>query len=155
MRPLSEPTRKIVGQNCSRKYISLGRIISQWEEIVGSDFADKAQPVKLNYQKSKDTKKPKACLEIACSSAHATTMHYQKGVILERLNRIFSDAWITDIKFVTSNLVNRPPEVKKSILPLTEKEKKYLSDMLEDIQDDEIKQRLEKLGREILTKAKS
>lgn len=155
MRPLSEATARIASQSLSRKYISLGRIINQWEEIVGEDLADKAIPAKLNYRKGKQKSKPTATLDIATSASYATTLPYQKGVILEKINRIFGNDWITDIRFVTSENIAPTPKPAIPPKPLNLIEKKYLTQTLEDIEDIEIKERLEKLGKAILTKVKT
>ncbi len=156
MRQLSESSARIVSEKLSRKYIALGRIVSQWLEIVGADFAEKAQPVKLNYRKQKDGKTPDVTLDIAVSSAYATIMQYQKGVILERMGYIFGEKWITDIRFVPSatiqdNLKNK----KKPPSPLTEGEKKSLSDMLDLVEDHDMKILLENLGKAIILENKT
>lgn len=157
MRPLSDAVTKVTGKTFSRKYVALGRVISQWTDIVGKDFASKAQPVKIQYRyKKKDTKKkekPQATLEIATSTADATVMHYQKDVILQRINQIFGDDWITTIRFVTTP-VNAKPRKKygQKRVALSADKKNYLSAALSDIKDEDMKSCLEKLGAGILTK---
>ena len=154
MRPINESTARIVSQNLSRKYIALGRIVSQWPEIMGSEFAGKAQPIKLNYRKNKEGKTPSATLDIATTSANATVLTYQKGVILERINRIFGDQWITDIRFVATTANAPSPEKKKQPRPLTESQKKSLSDMLDLIEDHDMKIKLETLSTAIMMEQK-
>lgn len=151
MRPLSQTTAQILSRNFSRKYIAIGKIVSHWNDIVGSDLADKAQPVKIHYRKHKQSAKaPEASLEIATTGAHATILHYQKDLILERLNRIFGESWITAIKFVTvssnANFVKAKPPPR----PLNAQEEIYLSEMLDGVQDHDIKDRLERLGQAII-----
>lgn len=154
MRPLSHSVMKVTSQNFSRKYIAIGRIVDAWADIVGKDLAMKAQPARLQYRgKAKNRgEKPEATLEIACSSADATMLHYQKDLILERINQIFGDRWITAVKFVQTPMNSdssfRKPKVKKRTL--TGKDNDYLNDTLASIGDDAIKQRLESLGKEIL-----
>ncbi len=121
---------------------------------MGSEFADKAQPIKLNYRKGVKGQKATATLDIATTSSYATTLPYQKGLILERINRIFGDKWITDIKFVPSEIIEAPITRKKAPPPLTGTEKNYLSTVLDDIEDPEIKERLERLGKAIITERK-
>lgn len=154
MRPLSEATARIAGKSFERKYIALGRIVNNWEGIVGQKLADKAQPVKIHYRKKKGSDKPDAMLEIAASSAHATVLHYQKDLILERINQIFGDQWISGVRFVNlpSNTENKTR--KKPKAPLTADEKKTLSDMLNSIEDDDMKKRLEFLGKAIILDTK-
>ena len=154
MRPLSEATSRIASKNFSRKYIALGRVIKQWQEIMGDEFADKAQPVKLNYRKGKQGQKATATLDIATSSSYATILPYQKGVILERINRIFGDKWITDIRFIASQIAEAPITKKRIISPLTTAEKKYLSEVLDQVDDIEFKEKLESLGKALIKDTK-
>ena len=150
MRPLSEATAKIAGKSFERKYIALGRIVNNWSDIVGPKLADKAQPVKIHYRKRKDKQKPDATLEIAASSADATALHYQKDLILERINQIFGEDWIAAIRFVNVPSNFQTKAFKKPKAPLTEAEKKTLSDMVLNVGDDAMRERLENLGQAII-----
>ncbi|MGH1403149.1 MAG: DUF721 domain-containing protein [Alphaproteobacteria bacterium] len=151
MRPLSESTARVASRNFSRKYIALGRLVNEWEDIMGKDFSNKAQPLKINYRKAPKGQKAKASLDIATSASNATLLSYQKDLIIERMNRIFGDTWITDIRFVVSELPEDPPAKRIMPKPLSGGEKKILSNMLDQIEDQDIKDRLEKLGKAILT----
>lgn len=157
MRPLSEATARIAGKSFERKYIALGRIVNHWDDIVGTKLADKAQPVKIHYRKNKKDKKakPHATLEIAASSSNATLLHYQKDLILERINQIFGERWITAIKFVHVPANTTSSFRKKTKRPLTPSEKKALSGALVSVQDCDMKARLESLGQKILMEEKS
>ena len=155
MRPLSESAARVAGKCFERKYISLGRIVKHWPEIVGERLADKAAPVKLNHRKGMKGKKSQTSLDIAVDSANATVLHYQKGLILERLNQLFGEEWITAIRFVHIP-VNQPrPTFKKSKPPLTPSEKKLLSETVSRITDSEIQDRLLSLGEAIAKDRKS
>lgn len=157
MRPLSEATAQVAAKSFNRKYIALGRIVKHWEEIVGADLATKAQPVKINYRQKKVNRSttPQVTLDIAASSADATLLHYQKDLILERINQIFGERWITGVRFVTMPVNTQAPKgrkhSKKANTPLTPTQKNHLSMMLEGVEDDEIRTRLEKLGQGIIT----
>lgn len=151
MRPVSEATSRVLGQSFNRKYIALGRIVSNWNEIIGEKLAGKAQPVKIRYRKHDKGQKPEAALDIAVSSADATLLHYQKDLILERINQIFGERWITAIRFVSIPANKEPPGHKKTRHPLTAQKKKTLSGMLSGIDDPDIRDRLGSLGKEILS----
>ncbi|MBK7361464.1 MAG: DUF721 domain-containing protein [Micavibrio sp.] len=135
MRPIFEATARVSGQSFSRKYVSLGRILSSWKEIVGEKLAGKAQPVKINYRKREKGGNPVAILDIAASSADSTLLHYQKDLILERINQIFGDKWVTAIRFVATPVSIKGKTAKKSRISLTEDEKSHLSGMLESLQE--------------------
>jgi hypothetical protein len=155
MKPLSDATARIAAKNFERKFIALGRVVSQWSDIVGEDLASKAQPVKIQYYKQSagDTKKT-ARLDIAATEADATVLRMQVGLILERINQLFGDGWIRYIRFVPVQPANMAPKPKKynrqRRTPLKSSEKKYLQDSLEQIEDCDIKQTLASLGEAIL-----
>ncbi len=155
MRRLSDATAKIAGKSFERKYIAIGRIVNNWRDIVGERLADKAQPVKIHYRKQKNQAKPSATLEIATSSADATAMHYQKDLILERINQLFGEQWISAIRFVSipSNAPLKP--MKKRKAPLTPDEKKTLSDMVLSVDDESMRDRLQQFGEHIIKSEKS
>ncbi len=153
MRPLSEATSRVSSKNFEKKYIALGRLVNQWPEIVGKEFADKAQPVKLNYRKQKDKRIIR--LDIATSAAYSTILAYQKDLILQRINQIFGNDFITDIKFVASSIKDTPEVTKKRHAPLTKAEKNDLSKLLEGIEDEEFRKRLESFGTAFLQDQKT
>ena len=162
MRPLSESAARVAGKNFSRKYMALGRIVNQWTDIMGDEFADKAQPVKINYRKAPHgtksgtkNKKATATLDIATTASYATILPYQKNLILERINQLFGDQWITDIRFVIGNIAETRPAQKKTTSPLTPDEKKYLSNVLNSVDDPVFREKLSHFGQALLGDKKS
>lgn len=152
---LSNAVPKVAGKIYSRKYIALGRVITYWADIIGEEMAQKTQPLKIHYRKpKKKNDKPQATLEIAASSAESMTLQYRKGVILERINQIFGDSWITDLKF-SHQPVKKTQKRVKTIKPLTGTQKDYLSNMLNEITDPELQQKLQDLGSGILQSEKN
>ena len=150
MRPLSESTSRVAGKCFERKYISLGRIVKCWPDIVGQRLADKAQPVNLFYRKSIKGKLAQTRLDIAVDSATATVLHYQKDLILERINQLFGEAWVTSIRFVHIPANTQKPKIKNSNPPLAASEKKLLSEAVSRITDSEIQKRLLSFGEAML-----
>jgi len=151
LKPLSERIPAIAGQAFSRKFVMLGRILTYWTDIVGADLASKTQPVKLQYRKPKDGGKATATLSISTSSAEATMLHYRKELILERINQIFGEKFVTAVRFVPTETAEQ--DFKKPGKPrkiLTETDKTYLSGVLESIEDPGLKAQLENLGKAIL-----
>ena len=147
---VSDAVPRVTDKTFQRKYIALGRIVTHWRDIMGEKMADYAQPLKIHYRKAKNkNEKPKATLEIAASSAHASLLIMQKGVLLEKINHIFGEQWISDIKF-SHVPANVPIKQKKASTHLTEEEKNSLSLLLEQVDDPEIKARLENMGAALL-----
>ncbi|MFA7276057.1 MAG: DciA family protein [Pseudobdellovibrionaceae bacterium] len=156
LRPLSSSISALTAQTFARKFVALGRILNQWNDIVGPELASKCQPVKINYRKPKNKgDKPQATLDIAASSADATFLHYQKGLILAKINQLFGDDWISGIRFVHV-AVNAPDvTVNKAISAPNKEEITRVSEILGDVDDLELRNRLEKLGQSVLRKLRS
>lgn len=151
LKPISDSVAQLTKSSFSRKFVSLSRILTQWEEIVGEEMAGKTQPAKLHYRKPKAANEsPKATLDIAASSADATVLHYQKGLILERINQLFGERWVTDIKFVHVPVESRKTVAKIQPRMPTKEDLAKLQASLEIVEDEEIKKRLERLGQGVL-----
>ncbi len=162
LRLISEALPNATQSVFHKKYVMLGRLLTRWEDIVGKEFYEKTQPVKIRYYKSKKKQGDNSIsLDIATTSADATILHYQKDLILERINQIFGAGWITAIRFVpatsTENKKSRKTNYDKrsSRKVLLEQDKEALDSILSGIEDEEIKKRLEKLGTAILQKPSS
>lgn len=154
MKPLSRSVPGLLGKMFERKYIALGRIVTHWTELVGADMGARAVPSRIQYFKAKTPgEKSKATLEISASSADCAVLVYQKDVLLQKLEHFFGDRWITDIKFLHAEPKSLPKPPKRT-KTLTEDEKNYLSQVLEDVEDPDIKERLASLGQSILQETK-
>lgn len=155
LKRLSDAVPRVTDKTFARKFVALGRIVTNWKDIVGPDMAAKAQPIKIHYRRAKDkASKPETTLDVAVSSADATLMHYQKDVMLERINRIFGDRWVTDIKFIHLP-DNSPLPVRKPTKTLTESQKSHLSHLLEGVDDPEMRESLQRLGQAMLERENS
>lgn len=152
---ISDSVPRVTDKTFKRKYIALGRIVTRWKDIMGEKMAGIAQPLKIRYRKPKRKgDRPEAILDIAASSANASLLVMQKGVLLEKINHIFGEQLVTDINFVhtPSNAAPKPKQPTKS---LTAEEKNSLSHMLKDIEDDAIRDRLEQMGKALIQDQKT
>lgn len=155
MRPLSESTARVTSKNFERKYIALGRIVKNWPQIIGEKMAAKAQPARIQYRKKRKKSDPtQTILEIAVNNADATLLHYQKNLILERINHIFGERWIADIRFVPVRriAVQKTSFSNKSFRALTSDEKTSVLSLVEGVSDHDLKARLDALARKVIIK---
>lgn len=155
LKPISRSVKSVTSKVCEKKFISLGRVLDHWHDIMGEDMASYAEPAALKVlRKGKDKNiKFTKILKVAVSPAHSMKLSYRKGMILERINRLLPHEGIVDIE-----LVPFPRKMDKSMpkkdKPLSDDEKNYLSDVLNDMEDDEIKKKLHSMGQSFLKKSK-
>lgn len=150
---ISSPVRQLTGRNFARKFITLGRVITYWPEIVGAQLAAKTCPVGMSVRKSGSGKqgaggkKLEAILEISASSAEATLLHYQKPLILERLRHTLGETIVVDLRIVHGGARLQPRTALMPPTPLTNPDKTCQSMGLENIRDPELRAALESFGR--------
>ena len=156
LRPISKSVHNVTDKTFSRKHIALARMMQRWRDIIGADWADQAQPYKIKYRKSGQgrQKQAEAILVIAVQSAQATLLHYRKGLILSRINRIFGEEWITDIQFShvpadhnTNKSWRFKADKTANLDPAAETR---LTNSLDNVGDDELRHRLDRFGKAIL-----
>lgn len=154
---LSRPIRKVTGQTFARKFITLGRVLNYWPEIVGPDLALQAYPVGMKVRKApsgkngpKDSKKLEAVLEVSATSADATLIHYQKPLILERLHQMLGDRIVVDIRVVHGGPKAPTSPVKNTSRPIPS-QKPCPSVAGSGMIDPELSNALNNLGRWIET----
>jgi hypothetical protein len=158
LKPLSHGVANITRQSFAKKFVALSRILEHWPDIIGKEFASIAQPQKLSYRKPKTKDdKPEATLHIMANPSDATSLHYQSDLILERINQIFGDRWVTKVKFEAVSSHVSPLSLDRPMSsippkPLSPAAQMRLNDVLEDISDPELRLRLEKLGQGVLRK---
>lgn len=151
MRLASDSVSKLTRDFFAKKFVSLSRVLSHWEFVVGADMASKTQPLKVHYRKAKkEGERPQATLDISATSADSAVLHYQKGLILERLNQVFGESFITDIKFVHDNSFS-PPQSHPKPLPKNE-DLARVEEMMLHVTDPDLRKRLEKIAQGILRK---
>lgn len=154
LKRLSNTVPSVTNKTFKRKYISLGKIITQWREIMGDKLADHAQPLKIHYRKPKRKgDRATATLDIAASSSQCALLIMRKGVLLEKINNIFGEVIVTDIKFIHYH-DTKPLKPKPKKIILDEAEKNGISTLLDGIEDTELKQRLGSFGEAMLQDSK-
>jgi len=122
---------------------------------MGKQLAAQAQPLKIRYKKPKKKgDRAEATLDVATSSAHASLLNMQKGMLLEKINYIFGEALVTDIRFVHTP-ANMEEKTSKQKKPLSEEEKNTLSEMLESIEDEDIRLKLMEMGSALISDRKT
>ena len=161
LRPISKSVHHVSDKTFSRKHIALARVMQRWHDIVGADLADQAQPYKIQYRKSGpdnrkggNKKQSHAILVIAVKSAQSTLLHYRKDLILSRINQIFGQDWVTDIQFKHIPANNKQGSAWRygsaRTANLAPEEEKKLTNILENVGDDELRRRLDRFGKAIM-----
>ncbi|USG62191.1 DciA family protein [Sneathiella marina] len=122
-------------------------ILSNWASIVGPSLANYSSPEKLNY--SRNTNKD-ATLRVRVASGWAPEFTHFEPLILERINSFFGYRAVLKLKLIQAPIFRTSLPKKPEPLPLTEKQRQWITDITGDIADSELKQRLESLAASML-----
>ena len=127
----------------------LGRLVTQWADIVGPELAARTRPAGL--RRFKAGKSSAVSLDIACTSSQAATLVYSQDRILACIRQTFGEGFVDALRFVPATLpAPKRPSRRETTKSLTADEKNYLSDVLGTVRDAELQARLESLGTAIL-----
>ncbi len=139
-------TQKIVKPIFKARGLMEGKIITHWPQIVGEKFARLALAEKITFPPGKKTA---GILHLSVTSSGALLLQYAQDLILEQVNTFFGYKALSTLR-MTHGFV--PPKENPPTLPppsLTEKNKHWLKNQMEIIQDPELKACLEKLGEAV------
>ena len=122
-------------------------ILSSWPSIVGPNLAGCSSPEKLNYsrQSNKD-----ATLRIRVAPGWAPEFQHFEPLIIERINSFFGYRAVSRLQLIQAPI--KKPEVKKrwSPAPLTAAQQEWIALATRDVEDEELKKRLEALATSML-----
>jgi hypothetical protein len=122
------------------------QLISQWDAVVGPQFAAFSAPDKIKWPRAavENARKTGGTLVIRADAGRGLELHYEAPRIMERVNQFLGYGAITAIKIVQSNL---PPEPAKATpRPISPAAAQAWQTKIDDIADDELKAALSRLA---------
>ncbi len=140
IRPL---TKKVLGKHGFAEV----DILTNWEQIVGEELASFCLPLKL------DNKKKTLSISTA-GGAFALELKQRQNIILEKINSFLGFNAVTDLKIIQNShnisAAQKPQENKHKKL-VTAEQQNYIDNLVKDVDNQELKNILTKLGQDILT----
>jgi hypothetical protein len=126
-------------------------LVQSWEEIVGPRLAQSTRPEKIAWPRRLHEDDPfePATLVIACEGVAALHLQHETGEVIARVNAFLGFAAIGRVRIVQKP-VARPAPLRPVPRPLSEPEKRRVADLVDPIEDEELRRSLERLGRSVL-----
>lgn len=133
------------------------KIITSWENIVGPELAQFSIPEKISFKK--DERSNGVLHLIVSNGAFALEIGHKNSLILEKVNTFFGYNAVSQIKIFQNesyfcNNSTSKHEDKKDKKLVSSDEKTYIKQITEEIQDPELKARLQSLGENIFKQNK-
>jgi hypothetical protein len=161
--PVSDLVSKLLDPVIERRAGMTMDLIASWDEIVGERHAAKSRPDKLNWprQASDDDPFEPATLVVACEGGHALFLQHDSTEVLASVNDYFGFTAVGKLKLVQKPLATmgrpgrRGQDRQAKPRELADSKRQHLAAVVEDIEDDKLRQALEKLGRGVFSKGSS
>ncbi|MFV0298524.1 MAG: DUF721 domain-containing protein [Hyphomicrobiaceae bacterium] len=145
---------------------SAATLITDWETIVGTDFAAYARPERLKWPRRVDYRaeriedadrgRPGATLILAVEPGRALDVQYKGRQILERINAYFGYCAVADIRIMQIPNFSADPRSPAPVLPPVDKPAKPLSTPakteISQVPDDELRRALERMAAGIASR---
>lgn len=154
---LSKAVNPLLRQLLGNNGMLFMELLNSWENIVGKDIAAYCLPRNISFKKDERTN---GCLEIiVLAGAFAMEIGQKQPYIIEKINTFFGYPAISRLKInQTGNpenflLTKKPIEkVKKKVV--TAEEESYITELTKDINNEELRQSLENIGRAVFSRRK-
>jgi hypothetical protein len=131
-------------------------LLTAWPELAGEDYRDFTRPEKIKWPNRANEDEPfkPGILVVACDGARALYFQHDLSRICERVNVFFGFAAIDKIKIVQKPV--KPPDshARRPVQKLDDEKIDRLSSILGNIEDPQLRARLEKLGRGVMGRIK-
>ncbi|WP_025898184.1 DUF721 domain-containing protein [Sneathiella glossodoripedis] len=125
-------------------------ILSKWKNIVGPTLANVSSPERLNYGRSKNHE---ATLKVRVSPGFAPEFQQFEPLIIERINSFFGYRAVARLQLIQAPVKTAENSRKPLNLPLSSEQEAWLKETLNDVTDEELKEKLFALGSKIITRA--
>lgn len=128
------------------KGLAQADIATRWPEIVGEQLAQSSLPERLSYPAGRNAG---ATLTIRVASAFAPHVQHLAPLIIEKINTFYGHAAVARIALVQRPLPPRKTRTTRATRPLTAAEQATLDAAVAAVPDEELRQDLAALGREL------
>lgn len=128
-------------------------LVQSWEEIVGPRLAEKSRPEKIQWpRRGEDGPFEPAVLMIACEGIAALHVQHETSEIIARANAFLGFGAIGRVRIVQKPVRTDAGQPRPRLRSLNASEKLRLSALVSEIEDDDLRASLERLGASVRAK---
>ena len=129
-------------------------ILTNWEQIVGSELASYSLPTKIDFKRNQRTG---GILHLSVpGGAFALELQHREKFILEKINTYFGYAAVSNLRIMQNSAVkiedaSRTEAEKRHKTLVSPDEENYIKELTEEITNPGLKEILTKLGQSVFT----
>jgi hypothetical protein len=147
-KPLAALAGRCLANAFKRQGFTSCELVTRWEEIVGSEIAAHAEPIRMQWSRASDPdESPPATLVLRVEGPTAIEIQHQSAVIVERINRYFGWQALAGIALRQAPLARR--RAKPTRQKIDQELADAISSQMTGIADDALRAALGRLGAAI------
>jgi hypothetical protein len=147
-RKLSDIAGKYLAESFSRQGFTVVELVTHWHDIVGSDIAAIAEPIKIQWPRQVDTEAAEpATLVLRVQGPAAIEIQHLSAVILDRVNRVLGYRAVGRLALRQAPLQRKAKRPPPPTIDAAAAQK--ISATLTSIADDDLRRALGRLGAAI------
>ena len=148
--PLSMQLASLTKNLLGKRGFSNADLLLHWDDVVGQELSKGVRPDKMTYPKGD---RENAILHVRVGAgSFAVVVEHQKNIIMEKINTFLGYNAVSDIKIKQDSLEIKnetPKQEEKKLSPIQCEE---LAKRLENIKDEQIREKLFNIGTKIFFK---
>jgi hypothetical protein len=139
---------EVAGKALGKRGLAFGALLTDWPSVVGPQLALRTAPDKLSFPRGK---REDATLHIRAMGAVALELQHLEPLIVERINGFFGYRAVARIRLVHAAALPGPPP-PRPVTPraLSMDEEVALTGMLTGVEDDALRDTLERFARSLI-----
>jgi len=156
-RSVSEILGKVLEPVIARRTGMTLDLYRAWPEICGEEFGRATRPQKIDWPRrahEDDPFKP-ATLVVACEPSVALFFQHEQALVLERTNQFFGFEAVDRIRIVQKPVLEQQMPENASDQKLSRVEEQKLQELLGEVEDPNLREKLEKLGRGVIISSRN
>lgn len=115
-KPLADLLAPCIAGAFARQGFRSSEIVTHWDDIVGPDIAAMAEPIRMQWMRSRDPdESPPATLVLRVEGPAALEVQHLSGVIIERVNRYLGWRAVDKLSLRQAPLTRRPVPPQRRI----------------------------------------
>ena len=156
-RPLADLIDASLGRALAAQGFAAADVLVSWPEIVGERLAAATQPLKIEWPRRRagadPTARPEpATLVVRVESAFALDLQHLAPVIVERVNVHYGWRCVGRL-VLKQGPVRRPAGAPAKLAPLSEDERNRIAQAVAAVDDEALRQALDRLGQAVASAA--
>lgn len=132
------------------------KLKGRWPEIVGESLSKVCEPVRIIRVRSTAAAPRAGALEVRVAGSFAALVQHQSATLVDRVNLYLGGRIIDRLRIIQGPLTETPK--KKPVarpLPLNASEEVKLQALVANVEDDQLKKDLLRLGRAVMQRRKT